>query len=142
MMIQVTPTIQIDEQELQETFIRSSGPGGQNVNKVATAVQLRFDVARSPSLSPDVRERLLRLGGKRVTEAGVLMIDARRFRTQERNRQDARERLVALIRKAAERPKSRRKTRPTAGSIKRRLESKHHRARVKQTRQGPAGSED
>jgi ribosome-associated protein len=142
MMIQVTSSIQIGEQELQESFIRSSGPGGQNVNKVATAVQLRFDVARSPSLPQEVRERLLRLGGKRVTEAGVLMIDARRFRTQERNRQDARERLVALIRKAAERPKARRKTRPTAGSVKRRLESKHHRARVKRTRQGPAGSED
>ncbi len=142
MMIQVTPTIQIDEQELQETFIRSSGPGGQNVNKVATAVQLRFDVAQSPSLPPEVRDRLLRLGGKRVTDAGVLMIDARRFRTQERNRQDARERLVALIRKAAVRPKTRRKTRPTAGSVKRRLESKHHRARVKRTRQGPVGSED
>jgi ribosome-associated protein len=142
MIIQVTPTIQIDEEALHETFVRSSGPGGQNVNKVATAVQLRFDAAGSDSLPPDVRERLLRLGGKRVTAAGVLIIDARRFRTQERNRQDARERLVALIRKAAERPKPRRKTRPTAGSVKRRLESKHHRARVKQTRQGPAGSDD
>jgi len=137
MAIQVTPSIQIDEEEIQESFIRSSGPGGQNVNKVATAVQLRFDAARSPSLPRGVRERLLRLGGRRVTEAGVLIIDARRFRTQERNREDARERLVALIRKAAEKPKPRRKTRPTAASIKRRLESKHHRARVKQARRGP-----
>jgi ribosome-associated protein len=142
MMIQVTPSIQIDEQEFQETFIRSSGPGGQNVNKVATAVQLRFDVARSPSLPQEVRERLRRLGGKRVTDEGVLIIDARRFRTQERNRQDARERVVALIRRAAERPKPRRTTRPTAASIKRRLESKHHRARVKQTRQVPDGRDE
>jgi len=141
-MIQVSPSIQIDEQEIQESFIRSSGPGGQNVNKVATAVQLRFDVARSPSLPQGVRERLLRLGGRRVTEAGVLIIDARRFRTQERNRQDARERLVALIRKAAEKPKPRRKTRPTTASIRRRLESKHRRARVKQARQGPTQNED
>jgi ribosome-associated protein len=142
MMIQVTPSIQIDEQEFQETFIRSSGPGGQNVNKVATAVQLRFDVARSPSLPQEVRERLRRLGGKRVTDEGVLIIDARRFRTQERNRQDARERVVALIRRAAERPKPRRTTRPTAASIKRRLESKHHRARVKQTRRVPDGRDE
>jgi ribosome-associated protein len=142
MMIQVTHSIRIDEQEIQENFVRSSGPGGQNVNKVATAVQLRFDVARSAALPQEVRERLLRLGGKRVTDEGVLIIDARRFRTQERNRQDARERLVALIRRAAERPKPRRKTRPTAASVKRRLESKHHRARVKQKRRGPEGGED
>ena len=113
-MIQVTPAIAIDEGEIQEEFIRASGPGGQNVNKVATAVQLRFDVAHSPSLPDDVRQRLVRLAGRRMTEEGVLIIEARRFRTQARNRQDAVDRLVALIRKAAEKPISRRKTSPTA----------------------------
>ncbi len=141
-MIHITPTITIDEREIHEEFIRSSGPGGQNVNKVATAVQLRFDVAESPSLPDDVRERLIRLAGRRITEGGVLIIDARRFRTQERNRQDAIERLVELIRKAAEKPKRRRKTRPTQASKRRRLETKRHRGKTKRMRRPMSRSED
>ena len=141
-MIHITPTITIDEREIHEEFIRSSGPGGQNVNKVATAVQLRFDVAESPSLPDDVRERLIRLAGRRITEGGVLIIDARRFRTQERNRQDAIERLVELIRKAAEKPKRRRKTRPTQASKRRRLETKRHRGKTKRMRRPMSPSED
>jgi len=133
-MIPVTPQISIDESELSETFIRGSGPGGQNVNKVATAVQLRFDVRRSPSLPGDVRARLERLAGKRLTAEGVLVITAQRHRTQERNREDAVERLVALVRQAAERPKPRRATRPTLASKKRRLEAKTRRAEVKRLR--------
>jgi len=123
-MIQITRTIKIDESEIQENFIRASGPGGQNVNKVATTVQLRFDVANSRSLPDEVRKRLISLAGNRITEDGVLIIEARRFRTQGRNREDATERLVKLIRKAAQRPQIRRKTRPTLASKKRRLESK------------------
>jgi ribosome-associated protein len=141
-MIKVTETIAIDERELQEEFVRASGPGGQNVNKVATAVKLRFDAAQSPSLPGEVRDRLIRLAGRRCTEEGVIIIDARRYRSQERNRQDARERLVALIRKAAERPKARRKTHPTATSKKRRLEAKRRRGHVKRTRQAPSGAMD
>ena len=112
-MIQITPTISIDESEIKEHFIRASGPGGQNVNKVATAVQLRFNVAGSLSLPHDVRERLVRLAGRRITEEGILIIEARRFRTQEQNRQDAVDRLIQLVKKAAQRPKTRRKTRPS-----------------------------
>ena len=137
-MIRVTKDIAIDERELQEEFIRASGPGGQNVNKVATAVKLRFDAAHSPSLPPEVRDRLIRLAGSRITEQGVIIIDARRFRSQERNRQDARERLAALIRKAAQRPKARRKTRPTAASKERRLEEKRRRGQTKRTRRPPS----
>jgi ribosome-associated protein len=133
-MIQVTPTIAIDENEIHQEFIQSSGPGGQNVNKVATAVQLRFDVANSPSLPDEVRERLLSLTRRRITKEGVLVIDARRFRTQGANRQDAMERLVGLIRKAAQKPRIRRKTRPTLGSKMRRLEAKRHRAQTKRLR--------
>jgi ribosome-associated protein len=133
-MISITQTISIDEREIQERFMLASGPGGQNVNKVATAVQLRFDVAGSPSLAEEVRARLIRLAGRRITHEGVLIIDARRFRTQERNRQDARDRLFTLIRRAAEPPKPRKKTRPTLASRARRLESKRQRGETKRQR--------
>ena len=135
-MIHVTRAITIDESEIQECFVRASGPGGQNVNKVATTVQLRFDVANSRSLPEEVRKRLISLAGNRVTEDGVLIIDARRFRTQGRNREDATDRLVTLIRKAAQRPIIRRKTRPTLASKIRRLESKRRSAESKRIR-GP-----
>jgi ribosome-associated protein len=133
-MIRVTGTITIDEDEIHQQFIRSSGPGGQNVNKVATAVQLRFDVVHSPSLPEDVRERLTRLAGKRMNREGYLIIDARRFRTQEQNRQDSVARLVDLIRQAAQKPKTRKRTKPTLGSKERRLESKHRRGKIKHLR--------
>lgn len=133
-MISITPEISIRESELKLDFIRSSGPGGQNVNKVATAVQLRFDVFRSPSLPEAVRRRLVRIAGKRVSKEGVLLIDARRFRTQERNRQDVVERLVQWIRRASERPKKRIKTRPTPSSRERRMEGKRQRSETKRLR--------
>jgi ribosome-associated protein len=134
-MIQVTAEIAIDEKEIQEDFMRASGPGGQNVNRLATAVKLRFDVVRSPSLPEDVKKRLLRLGGRRITKDGVLVIDARRHRTQEQNRKAALERLIDLIQKAAVRPKPRRKTAPPAKSRERRLQNKHRRSEVKRKRQ-------
>jgi len=133
-MIHVTTSIALDEAELQENFIRASGPGGQNVNKVESAVQLRFDVRNSPSLPEDVKARLERIAGKRLTNEGVLIITAQRLRTQERNREDAVSRLVDLIRQAAERPKPRRPTRPTLASKKRRLEAKGRRSEIKKGR--------
>ena len=135
--IRVTGRIQLDEGELVEQFVRSSGPGGQNVNKVATAVELRFDVARSPSLPEPVRERLAKLAGRRLTQEGVLVLRAERFRTQERNREDARERLIELIRRAAVPPKPRRPTKPTRASKERRIEGKKGRAGVKRMRSKP-----
>jgi ribosome-associated protein len=133
-MLTITPDLTLDESELHETFIRAAGPGGQNVNKVATAVQLRFDVQRSPSLPEAVRHRLLCLAANRLTTEGVLIIEAKRFRTQEQNRQEARERLAALVRQAARPPKPRRATRPTRAARQKRLEQKRRRADVKRFR--------
>jgi len=133
-MIAVTPDIALDENEISLDFVRASGPGGQNVNKVATAVQLRFDVSGSPSLPEDVRRRLARLAGRRMTDDGVLIIDARRFRSQERNRQDAIDRLVELIRAAARKPNLRRRTAPPTASRRRRLETKRRRGERKRLR--------
>jgi ribosome-associated protein len=132
-MIEITPSLSINESELSFDYIRASGPGGQNVNKVATAVQLRFDVNAS-SLPEDVKGRLRRLAGKRVTSEGVLVIEAKQYRTQEQNREDAVFRLVELIRKAGVRPKARKKTKPTAASQEKRLQSKKQRSKIKQVR--------
>jgi ribosome-associated protein len=135
-MIRITDRISIDEREIEERFVRASGPGGQNVNKLSTAVELRFDVRRSPSLSDEVRARLERLAGRRLTREGVLVISAQRHRTQERNRADALGRLVELVRRAAVAPKPRRPTRPTLASKRRRHETKRRRAHIKRLRGG------
>ena len=141
-MIQVTPSISIDEAELQFVFSRASGPGGQNVNKVSTAVQLRFDVSASPSLTERVKQRLVELAGKRMTRSGILVINARRSRTQERNREDAIARLVDLVREAAKRRKRRIETKPTKRSRERRLHDKRLRSRTKKKRGRPSDEED
>lgn len=137
-MIRVTSHISIDEREVEESFVRASGPGGQNVNKLATAVQLRFDVRSSPSLPAEVRDRLEQLAGARLTRDGVLVITAQSHRTQGRNRQDALDRLIDLIRRAAIAPRLRRPTKPTKASRERRVEAKKHRAGLKLRRTRPA----
>lgn len=136
-MIRVTPRISIDEAEIQEEFIRASGPGGQHVNRTESAVQLRFDVAASPNIPPDVKARLVKLAGSRMTAAGVLIIQGDSYRSQLRNREDVRERLIDLIRDASVPPKVRRPTKPTYGSQQRRLEGKSQRSDVKKMRGKP-----
>jgi ribosome-associated protein len=141
-MIKITDDITIDDKEIEESFILSSGPGGQNVNKVATTVQLSFDVQRSPSLPDDVRERLIRIAGRRVTREGILIIKAGRFRTQDKNRQDAFNRLTDLVKRAAVTPKVRRKTKPSISSRIRRLETKRRQAEIKRKRRPVSITED
>jgi ribosome-associated protein len=141
-MLQISSTIEIPEDELIERFVRSSGPGGQNVNKLSTAVELRFDAAQSPSLPDAVRARLLARRDRRITSEGVIVLSAQRFRTQERNREDARTRLAELIRSALTVPKPRVATKPTRASKERRLTSKRERAQVKRTRTGRGWEHD
>ena len=141
-MIRVTDDIALDENELHLEFVRASKPGGQNVNKVSSAVQLRFNVSQSACLTPEVKESLIKAAGRKVTSDGVLIIQAQRFRSQEQNRADAIDRLVALIQKAAAAPKIRRKTKPSASARERRLKHKHQRSRVKQSRKPVSYTED
>jgi ribosome-associated protein len=141
-MLEITPQIRIGEDELDERFVRSPGPGGQNVNKVSTAVQLSYDVARSPSLPEPVRRRLMKLAGRRIDKDGVLTIEAHRHRTRERNRADARERLAELVARAASAPKPRVPTRPSRKAKARRLDAKRQRSHIKQLRRGPGGRDD
>ena len=140
-MIRIAPGAHLDDSELIETFVRASGPGGQNVNKLATAVELRFDVLNAPGLDADIKERLAKLAGRRLTLEGVLVLFAQKHRTQEMNRADARERLFELIRQAAKRPIIRRPTRPTLASKKRRVESKVRRGGIKGLRGRPASDD-
>ena len=135
LMIEITPSLKISESELQIDFTRASGPGGQNVNKVATAVQLRFDVRASSALPEEVKARLIHLAGKRITSEGVLLIEAKRFRTQEQNREDAIQRFIDLIRKSLVKPRARKKTKPTETSKEERLKEKKKRGEIKKMRQ-------
>jgi len=134
-MLEIGPDIKINEYELEIIFTRADGPGGQNVNKVATSVQLRFDILNSPSLPEEVKTRLIKLAGKKVTQEGTLVIEARRYRTQERNRADAITRFILLAQKALEKPKSRKKTKPSKASVEKRLQEKKRRGETKRNRQ-------